>query len=196
MLQAGGYPEPGIRRAGSWYVRRRGMDQRLIRGDVAGELSRRQFLQRAGVFGAGALVVTALPYAARMAIPDKAHADVAYQDGTLQAFFDTIIPGRREIGPGQPITKTDLREDIHPQAIAGVDAEPGAVEADALVLAHHPKIGFDALEPAFLAELEALSLPQGGDFLSLDYDHRQAVCLQGLAFTTPGGAPNETRVVW
>jgi hypothetical protein len=165
------------------------MEERLIRGEAAAELSRRQFLQRAGVLGAGALVMSALPYAARMAIPAKAHADVAIQDGTLQAFFDTIIPGR-------PATHTDLGNEIHPQAIAGVDPEPGAVEADALLLAHHPKIGFDALEGPFLAELESLSVPQGGDFLSLDYDHRQGVVLQGLAFTLPGGAPNETRVVW
>jgi hypothetical protein len=160
------------------------MEERLIRGEAAAELSRRQFLQRAGVLGAGALVISAMPYAARMAMPDKARASVAVQDGTLQAFFDTIIPGR-------PATHTDLGNEIHPQAIAGVDPEPGAVEADALLLAHHPKIGFDALEAPFLAELESFSVPQGGDFLAdLDYDHRQAVCLQGLDFNNP------SRVVW
>jgi TAT (twin-arginine translocation) pathway-exported protein len=159
------------------------MDQRLIRGEVAGELSRRQFLQGAGVLGAGALVISAMPVAARMLMPDKAQADVAIQDGTLQAIFDTIIPGR-------PATLTDLGNEIHPQAIAGVDPEAGAVEADALLLSHNPKIGFDVLSPPFLAEVETLSLAQGGDFLDLDYDHRQAVCLQGLDFSNP------TRVVW
>ena len=104
-------------------------------------------------------------------------------DATLQAFYDTIIPGR-------PATVTDLGNEIHPDAIAGVDPEPGAVEADALLLWHHPKIGFDALAPAFLAELETFALLQGGPFLTLDYDGREAAALQGLAFSNP------TRVVW
>ena len=56
--------------------------------------------------------------------------------------------------PAARRTRTDLGDEIHPQAIAGVDHEPGAVEADALRLFHHPLIGFDALEPAFLADLQ------------------------------------------
>jgi hypothetical protein len=162
------------------------MDERLIRGEVAAELSRRQFLQRAGALGAGAMVVAALPAAARMLLPEDAVAqDPIVTDPTLQAFFDTIIPGR-------PATATDLGNTIYPGAIAGVDSEPGAVEADALLLSHHPKIGFDALEPAFLAELEAFALQQvpPGPFISLDYAHREAVCVQGLAFSNP------SRVVW
>src|SRR2546423_1199560 len=148
---------------------------RIIRNEVAHELSRRQFMQRAGAFGAAAMVLSALPLVERLALPTEAKADVIITDGTMQAFYDTIIPGRKA-------TKTDLGNDIHPQAIAGVDGEPGAVEADALLLGHHPKIGFDALEPPFLAELEARSLPHGGDFLTLDYDRRQAVCIEGLAY--------------
>ncbi len=159
------------------------MDESLIRGEVAIEVSRRQFLQRAGALGAGALVAAAMPTAARMLLPDDAEGAVLPTDATLQAFFDTIIPGR-------PAMVTDLGNEIHPQAIAGVDTEPGAVEADALLLAHHPKIGFDVLSPPFLAELEAFALPQGGPFLTLDYDAREAVCVQGLAFSNP------TRVVW
>jgi hypothetical protein len=159
------------------------MDERLIRGELGADLSRREFLQRAGALGAGALVIGALPVAARMAAPDRAGAAVLLPDATLQAFFDTIIPGR-------PVSVTDLGNEIHPQAIAGVDPEPGAVEADALLLSQHPKVGFDTLAPAFLAELEALAVLQGGDFLSLDYESREAVCLQGLAFSNP------TRVVW
>ena len=73
-------------------------------------------------------------------------------DATLQAVADTMIPGRKA-------KLTDLGNEIHPKAIAGVHSEPGAVEADALFLYHHPLIGFDALEPAFLADLEARSLP-------------------------------------
>ena len=82
-------------------------------------------------------------------------------DATLQAVADTLIPGRKA-------GLTDLGNEIHPKAIAGVHPEPGAVEADALLLYHHPLIGFDALEPAFLAELEARSLLRGGQFLDLD----------------------------
>jgi hypothetical protein len=156
---------------------------RIIRNEVALELSRRQLLQRAGVLGAGAIVLSALPLVERLAVPERAKAAVIISDGTLQAFFDTMIPGR-------PATKTDLGNEIYPGAIAGVDGEPGAVEADALLLSHNPKIGFDALEPPFLAELESRSLPHGGDFLSLDYDRRQAVCLEGLAYS------NSTRLVW
>lgn len=169
---------------------------RVIRNQVAGELSRRQFLQGAGALGLGAAIASALPIAARIAVPERAAAaDPSLTDATLQAFFDTMIPGRKA-------QTTDLGNSIHPLAIAGVDPEPGAVEADALLLAHNAKIGFDALEPAFLAELEArtvahlggalgsLNLGQVGDFLHLDYDGRQAVCLDGLAFSNP------TRIVW
>jgi len=160
------------------------MEERLIRGDIAAELSRRQLLQRAGAIGAGAMVAAALPTAARIAIPESAFGQSpSFNDGTLQAFFDTIIPGRR-------IGTTDLGHPIHPQAIAGVDPEPGAVEADALLLSHHPKIGFDLLAPPFLAELELVAATQGGNFLSLDYDAREATCLQGLSFANP------SRVVW
>ncbi len=59
-----------------------------------------------------------------------------------------MIPGRR-------VDVTVSGQAIHPQAIAGVDDEPGAVEADALVLCHHPLIGFDTLAPPFLADLGA-----------------------------------------
>jgi hypothetical protein len=60
---------------------------------LAGELSRRDFLARTGALGLGATIAAALPYAARMAVPERALAE-GPTDGTLQAFFDTIIPGR------------------------------------------------------------------------------------------------------
>jgi hypothetical protein len=154
-----------------------------IRNELAAELSRRQLLQRAGGLGLGALILSAVPVAERMASPDRAAAAVNDTDATLQAFFDTILPGRKA-------TTTDLGNEIHPKAIAGVDPEPGAVEADALLLAHNPKIGFDALEPSLLTDLEARSLPQGGQFLDLNYSKRVAVCLQGLDFGNP------SRQVW
>jgi len=158
------------------------MEDWPIRGEVGAELSRRQFLQRAGVLGAGALIASAVPVA-RIVIPPKAHADVALQDGTMQAFYDTTIPGRAA-------SVTDLGHEIHPKAIAGVDPDPGAVEADALLLGQDPRLGFTVLVAPFLAELETFALLQGGDFLDLPYDKREAVCLKGLAFSNP------TRAVW
>jgi hypothetical protein len=151
---------------------------RVVRGSVASELSRRDFLQHTSVLGAAALVAGALPVVERLALPQVAHAEPLLNDATLQAFADTIIPGRAA-------TKTDLGDEIHPKAIAGVDPDPGAVEADVLRLFHHPLVGFDALEPAFLADLSTRSLQQGGDFLSLSYDKRVAVLLQALSFDNP-----------
>ena len=150
---------------------------------LAAELTRRGFVRRAGVAGLGALVASALPVARGLLDPAPAWAEPSLVDGTLQAYFDTIIPGRR-------VARTALGNEVHPQAIAGVDAEPGAVEADALALAHHPNIGFGALAPTLFTDLQTRSLGQGGDFLSLPFDRRVRVLLDGLDFSNPG------RVVW
>jgi hypothetical protein len=142
-------------------------------------LSRRQILQRATVLGLGGLVWSALPAADRILSsvgPSEAAVDLA--DATLQAVADTMIPGRKA-------SLTDLGNEIHPKAIAGVHGEPGAVEADALLLYHHPLIGFDALEPAFLADVEARSLLRGGQFLDLTFPNRIEVMKGGLAATNP-----------
>jgi hypothetical protein len=147
------------------------------------DLTRRGFLRRTGVVGLGALVASAVPYARELLDPPAAAADVNLVDGTLQAFADTILPGRKA-------ATTDLGNDIHPLAIAGVDSLPGAVEADALALYHHPLIGFDALEPALLADLSTRSLARGGDFLNLSFDDRVQVLIGGLAFD------NAARPVW
>jgi hypothetical protein len=153
-----------------------------VRTELADHLSRRDFLARAGSLGVGALVLGALPVAERMAAPPVASA--ALTDGTLQAFYDTMIPGRKA-------ARTELGNPIDPRAIAGVDPQPGAVEADALLLGQDPKIGFELLAPAFLAELEARALGRGGGgFLALDWGRREAVCLEGTSFANP------TRVVW
>lgn len=144
-------------------------------------LSRRQLLARASALGLGALVLEALPLATH---PAPAYAATpGLTDATLQAFADTILPGRKAI-------RTDRGESIHPLAIAGVDSLPGAVETDALALYHHPEIGFDALAPAFLGELEARSLLHGGDFLNLGFGARVQTCLAGLDFANP------TRLLW
>lgn len=130
------------------------------------------------MLGAAALVASALPLAERLTVGLARAADPTLDDATLQAFADTIIPGRKA-------GKTDLGDPIHPQAIAGVDADPGAVEADALRLFHDPLIGFDALEPAFLADLSARALEQGGAFLTLSYDKRVQTLLPAFGFDNP-----------
>ena len=144
-------------------------------------LTRRDALRQAGAAGLAAPVASAIPFATH---PAPAYAaDVSLTDATLQAFADTILPGRKA-------TRSDLGDSIHPLAIAGVDAAPGAVETDALALFHHPEVGFDTLAPAFLGELEARSLLHGGDFLDLGFDARMATCLDGLDYGNP------TRLVW
>ena len=152
---------------------------------LVADLSRRGFLQRAGLFGLGALMLSAVPIAEELVAAGPAQAQVGLDpDATLQAFADTMVPGR-------VAERTDLGNAIHPQAIAGVDSRPGAVEADVLALYHHPLTGFDALEPAFLAELQQRSVTVGtGDFVSLNFDRRVAVCKAGLDFSNPA------RVVW
>jgi hypothetical protein len=152
----------------------------VVRSELAAELSRRELIDRAGRIGLGALVLGAAPIAMRMASPEPVAAQSGLPDGTLQAFFDTIIPGR-----AVPELRTELGDPIHPQAIAGVDAEHGAVYTDALRLARNPKIGFATIEAPFLADLEARSLAEGGPFLDLDYDARERVCLSGLDFDNP-----------
>src|SRR3954454_2410778 len=153
------------------------------RGPVARELSRRDFMRHATVLGAGALVLSALPIAERMIEADPALALVTPDDATLQAFADTILPGRKA-------DKTDLGNEIHPQAIAGVDTTPGAVEADTLALMKDPRIGFEALAAPFLADVEGRALSQGGPFLSLPFDKRVAVVLSGLDYG------NGSRTLW
>jgi len=146
-----------------------------MRGPVGLELSRRDFLRDTSVLGAAALIASAMPVAERILAADPALAAVPTDEATMQAFADTIIPGRKA-------ATTDLGDEIHPDAIAGVDDEPGAVEADVMRLYHHPLTGFDALEPAFLADLSMRSLQQGGPFLGLDFEQRSAVLLQALSF--------------
>jgi hypothetical protein len=146
---------------------------------LADELSRREFMRRAGALGAGALVLSALPVAERMIAADPALAAVSIDDATLQAFADTMIPGRKA-------ARTDLGDEIHPQAIAGVDKRPGAVEADSLRVFHDPLVGFPALAGPFLADLSTRSLQQGNpSFLLLTFKQRTQVCVQALSFSNP-----------
>ena len=74
-------------------------------------LSRRELLQSGAV-------LSLLPVAERiLAAPTAALAAPSLADGTLQAFADTLIPGKKA-------TRTDLGNEIHPRAIAGVHPEP------------------------------------------------------------------------
>jgi hypothetical protein len=141
-------------------------------------MDRRAFLERAVALG----LATTVAEAARV-VPAARAAPPSQVDGTLQAFADTILPGRK-------VAKTDLGHDIHPLAIAGVDPLPGAVETDALALYHSPLIGFDAIQTAFLADLEARGLQQGGPFLTLGFEQRVAACTGGLALDNP------IRLIW
>jgi hypothetical protein len=147
------------------------------------ELSRRQLLQRASALGAAALVAQALPLAEALKQANPALAATPIDDAALGAFADTIIPGRRA-------TRTDLGSRIPAGVIAGVDREPGAVEAGAVELYHDSRVGFDALAAPFLADLNARALRHGGPFVSLPYSKREAVVLEGLDFG------NGERVLW
>ena len=141
-------------------------------------MDRRAFLERAVALGLAATIADAARF-----VPAARGAQPSDTDGTLQAFADTILPGRKA-------EKTDLGNAIHPQAIAGVDPLPGAVEADALALFHAPQIGFDTLAPAFLADLETRALAQGGPFLLLGFDARVKAVEGGLSFD------NDLRLLW
>src|SRR3954468_19759232 len=130
------------------------------------ELSRRGFLQRAGTLGLGGLVLAAVPAAERLIAATKADALVPIVgDAALQAFADTIIPGRKT-------GRTDLGNSVAAGAIAGVDQRPGARDARALDRPRPPLMGFDPLEPAFLADLSAKAPPRGGTFVSLSFADR------------------------
>ncbi|MBV9212889.1 MAG: twin-arginine translocation signal domain-containing protein [Actinobacteria bacterium] len=151
---------------------------------LADELSRRDFIQRVGALGAGAFVLAAVPVAERMIAADRALATVMPDDATLQAFADTMVPGRKA-------RWTDMGDEIDPQAIAGVDSQPGAVEADALRAYHDPLLGFESLAGPFQADLNGRALAiGGGPFLTLPFDKRVSTCLSGLDFG------NGSRVLW
>jgi hypothetical protein len=146
-------------------------------------LSRRELLERGGAAGLAALVAQALPVADALIRANPAAAATPIDDLALGAFADTIIPGR-------PATTTDIGTAIPAGAIAGVDDLPGAVEAGAIDLYHDARVGFDALAPAFLTDLNARALGRGGPFASLPYDKRELVVRDGLDFGNGG------RVLW
>src|SRR5918997_1347102 len=117
------------------------------------DLRRRELLLRTGGLSLGSLVAAALPAARALGQVSVGPLD---RDATLQAFADTILPGRK-------VERTESGAPVAPGAIAGVHPSPGAVETDALALYRHEKVGFDTLEPAFLADLQRRA---GGDFVA------------------------------
>lgn len=151
--------------------------------ELLGLLTRRQVLKRASALALTLPLLPPLPLPGSTGSTPTVGSGPTPTDATLQAFADTILPGRKA-------TRTDLGNPIDPLAIAGVDPLPGAVEADALAVYHHRDVGFDPLAPPFLTELESRSLPHGADFLHLDFDARVQVCLAGLDFQNP------TRTLW
>jgi hypothetical protein len=158
--------------------------ERAVRNELADDLTRRELLARGGSLALTAAVAAAVPVAARMAVPERALA-ARPLDAALQAFFDTVIPGRPV-----PDLRTELGNPIEPGAIAGVDHEHGAVYTDSLLLARDARLGFTVLEPAFFTDLNARALAAGGLFHELDYEARERVSISGLSFTNPD------RVVW
>ena len=146
-------------------------------------LSRRQVLARASTLALGLVALPVTLPLGRAGSISPPGTNLSPSDATFQAFADTMLPGCR-------VETTDLGNPVDPMAIAGVDLLPGAVQADALALSHHPEVGFDPLAPGFLSDLEARSLRHGGDFLHLDFSARVAVCLDGLDFSNP------TRTLW
>jgi len=148
--------------------------------DLVALLSRRQVLARASTLALGLVALPPVSLSLPISPPSTG---LSLSDATLQAFADTMLPGCR-------VDRTDLGNPIDPLAIAGVDPLPGAVQADALAVSHHPEVGFDPLAPGFLSDLEARSLPRGGDFLHLDFASRVQVCLDGLDFSNP------SRTLW
>src|SRR3954454_12511196 len=61
-------------------------------------LSRRQVLQRATVLGLGGMGVSAPPVDERLLVSvDPAQPDDLLADPTLQAYADTLIPGRKAL---------------------------------------------------------------------------------------------------
>jgi enediyne biosynthesis protein E8 len=101
---------------------------------------------------------------------------------TLEAFADTLIPGRKRFAADH--------------AIAGVVDGPGAVQAGAVDLMWFPPAAIGPVLPAFGAMLEARALayaarerllldPTLPPFVALDFRHRTLLCLELLDPAAP-----------
>lgn len=94
---------------------------------------------------------------------------------TMEAFADTVVPGRKR-GPGD-------------RAIAGADSAPGAVEAGALTLFAMPQLGIAELMAGFAVDLNAHAVsyavrnlllldPTVPPFVALSFAHRTTLLRQ------------------
>ena len=133
------------------------------------ELTRRELLRRAGLAAAAGLAARALPPFAWTWPPTGASAQEIpadpYTVETLEAFADTIIPGRKR----------------HPEdrAIAGVVKGPGAVQAGAIDMWYFGPLQSAGSAPPFAAGLNAFArtrFPSSAvappEFVALDFDQR------------------------
>ena len=144
------------------------------------ELSRRDFLAARRHSEPARSCSARCRWPSALLAADPAAAAVPVDGAILQAFADTIVPGRKA-------ARTDLGDEIDPRAIAGVDPEPGAVEADALRLFQSPLLGFATLAPGVPRRAHARARCGAGRPV-----HRPAVrpprrrwCMAGLDFGNP-----------
>lgn len=109
--------------------------------------------------------------------PAAAHATAlsTVTTQTMEAFADTVVPGRKR-GPGD-------------RAIAGADSVPGAVEAGALTLFAMPQLGIAELMAGFAVDLNAHAVsyavrnlllldPTVPPFVALSFAHRTTLLRQ------------------
>jgi hypothetical protein len=147
------------------------------------DLSRRQLLK---AVAAGVAAMPLLEPAAAWADPSPAD-DPAGVRATLEAWSDTIVPGRRR-------SKTD-------RAVAGAARGPGAVQAGAWQLLNDPDVGLGPGLPALSASLNAEAVAEAAQaglvldptvppFVALPFRHRTALAERLL------GGTGQDQVVW
>ena len=153
---------------------------RTRRPSSAKLLSRRQVLQRATVLGLGGLVLSALPAAERL-LAAVAPAQAAVEPRRRDA---AGVRRHADPGPQGATAPTSATRSTRRRSPACTPSRARS-RPTRCCSSTSPLIGFDALEPAFLAEVETRSLPRGGQFLDLPFAKRVAVCVDGLAATNP-----------
>ena len=166
----------------AWQLGGRGFED-AVRGELAAELSRREFLARAGALGLGAAIASALPVAARMAIPDDAPRPPASptapcrRSSTRSSPAAGRRPAHRARQPDPPAGDRRRR----PRARRGrgrrAAARPQPARSASPCSSRLPR-----------RPRGARRSPQGGLFLDLDYEARERVCLAGSPSPTPTGS--------
>ncbi|MCA1727670.1 MAG: DUF5987 family protein [Actinobacteria bacterium] len=130
-------------------------------------VTRRELLRRAAQAAAAGLAVRALPPFAWAWPPDRARAIPRdpYTVMTVEAFADTLIPGRKR-----------SPDDV---AIAGAAGGPGAVQAGAVDMWYFGPLQGDPAAPPFAAALNAFARTRfpataiaPPEFVALDFEQR------------------------